>query len=190
MSAQQPSLVEEEQEPASAVSAELLYRDHFEMVYRQILRSGVLSADAEDLVQQVFVVAFRHLEHGSAPENPPAWLRGIALKVVSEHYRWRKVRRAKAWLLTGLGGAAPAESRTPEQEATRLELQRELAETFAGMSAKLRDALVLTEVERLSVREAADVVGVSENTMRSRRRLAIDSFRELWAARTRRSVHV
>jgi RNA polymerase sigma-70 factor (ECF subfamily) len=157
-----------------------LYDANFSNVYRLICRNGVMPAEAEDLCQKVFIVAHRKLPDARDLHNVPGWLYGIALRVVSEHYRWQRVRRAKAWLLPEAPGTAPSELASPEQLASRDNMQSKINLILSGMSAKLRDVLVLLEIEDLRPQEAAEVLGIPVNTVRSRRRLAQEDFRRRW----------
>jgi RNA polymerase sigma-70 factor, ECF subfamily len=182
------SILEEEAAPESGIGSALgtLYRAHFDMVFHQILRSGVPTADAEDLAQQVFLVAHKHLKDGTVIDNPGGWLRGVALRVVADHFRWRKVRRLKEWILPGLPGAEPQRARDPEADTASAQAQAMISEVLAEMSSKLRDTFVLLEVEQVDLETAAAILGCPANTVRSRRRLAQEAFRRAYLARTER----
>ena len=158
----------------------LLFEEHFDDCYKLVRRNGVLEADAEELVQKVFIVAHRRLAEGLEVENVGGWLRSIVLHVVSEHYRWLRVRRLKRWMLSDAPGAIPSGARNPETDTVGLQLQQRIHSVMGGMSGKLREALVLTEIEGLAPQEAAEVLGIPVNTVRSRRRLATEEFRRLW----------
>ncbi|HEY3499072.1 MAG TPA: sigma factor-like helix-turn-helix DNA-binding protein, partial [Polyangiaceae bacterium] len=56
------------------------------------------------------------------------------------------------------------------------------------MSAKLRDALVLVELEEQTPREAAAILGIPLNTLRSRLLLARRQFEQLFARAAARKV--
>lgn len=157
-----------------------LFDEHFEDCYRLVRRSGILEADAEELAQKAFLVAHRRLAEGLEIENVGGWLRCIVLHVVHEHYRWRRVRRLKSWMLGSAPGAAPATTIDPEDDTARRQLQQRIHSVMGGLSNKLREALVLTEIEGLRPQEAAEVLGIPVNTVRSRRRLATEEFRRLW----------
>ncbi len=167
--------------PSSVAQDELdwneFYPRQFDRIYRLILRSGVPTLDAEDLVQQTFLVAHRRMNQGIEIENPGAWVRAVALKVVADYYRWRKVRRLKTWLLPYLPGVVPERSDDPEAEASNSQLQEQITTALAQLSPKLRDAFVLLEVEQLSLDEAALILNAPSNTLRSRRRLALEALR-------------
>lgn len=156
-----------------------LYDGHYARVYRLVCRYGVEPADVEDLVQRVFVIAFRRIGEVGDVRDPGAWLRGIGVRVVAQHRRWRKVREVKRWLVRDAGVVA-AEPMAPDRSAVA---QQELARVRAvldRMSGKLRDVLVLCDIEDCSPSEAAEALGIPVNTVRSRRRLARAKFQELW----------
>jgi DNA-directed RNA polymerase specialized sigma24 family protein len=52
------------------------------------------------------------------------------------------------------------------------------------MSPKLREVLVLSELEELDLTEVAMILDIPKNTVRSRRKLARDQFARLWCGRT------
>ena len=160
----------------------ILYDEQFEVIYRLVRRSGVLPAEAEDVAQRVFVRAHERLLEVEDVQSVRAWLRGIAVRVVSEHHRWRRIRRLKEWLLRA-SAEAVAPPPSPEQEAEAARVQAEIGAVLARMSAKLRAVLVLSDLEELGPTEVAEILAIPVNTVRSRRRLAREEFRRLWTGR-------
>jgi RNA polymerase sigma-70 factor, ECF subfamily len=162
-----------------------LYQDEFSRVYRLCCRFGVPGAEVEDVVQQVFLIAYRRIA-GEEVLNIRAWLRGIAVKVIAERRRWHRLRRIKAWLVESLyseGAQPPAP--TPAVAAEHAELHDEIAAALSGLSPKLREVLVLCDIEECSLAEVANAVGAPVNTVRSRRRLAREAFQREWERRQR-----
>ena len=157
-----------------------LYQQHFDEVMGFVLRFGIAAADAEDLVQRVFIVALRRCNVTQAIEQPSAWLRAVALHVVHEHFRWWRVRRAGSWLVEQTWAGRKEDAMSPEREALASESLQRVRCVLHRMSGKLRDAFVLLDIEGLSSREAAQLLGISHNTMRSRHHLARDEFKRLW----------
>lgn len=162
-----------------------LYAEHFERVYGLLGRYGVAPADVEDLVQQVFSVAFAHQSELVRIENPRAWLTAIAVRIAHEHYRRRRVRRLKAWVVEHSWAARATDEVTPEREALKTEASTRVRDVLERMSEKLRDALVLVELEELGTREAAEILAIPHNTLRSRQRLARAEFERLWRIQER-----
>jgi RNA polymerase sigma-70 factor (ECF subfamily) len=174
-----PALVLGSSRSAAALFS-ALYAEHFERVYRLVGRYGVAPADVEDLTQQVFGVVLARQDELTELANARAWLSAIAVRVVHEHYRWRKVRRLKAWLVEHTWAAHGVDDRTPERGALESETAKRVRAVLGGMSRKLRDALVLVELDELEPREAAEILGIPHNTLRSRQRLARAEFGRLW----------
>jgi len=175
----------------AAVSWRDVYDQHFDDIYRLICRSGVPAAEAPDLAQTVFLRAFQRsdrLRDPSAPGyNLRAWLYGIALRVVSEHRRWAKVRRLKAWLLESTTGAERQPATTPEDASSSRETQRKVGEVLGKMSTKLSEVLILRDIDERGLEETAQILGIPENTVRSRLRLAREKFEALYRAQEEQS---
>jgi RNA polymerase sigma-70 factor (ECF subfamily) len=166
-----------------------LYEAQFDALYRFVCRFGIPLAEVEDVTQAVFVRAHRRLVEAEEVRDLRAWLRGIAVRVVAEHLRWRRVRRVKEWLLRSTADAASVPPPTPEREVSAHQAQALCAEILAGMSVKLRSVLVLLEIEQCTLEETATILGLPINTVRSRKRLAREQFQRAWASRTGRPTH-
>ena len=157
-----------------------LWNHHYHRIYRLAARFGVEPAEIEDVVQRAFVIAYRRIREVDDVRDPLAWLRGITVRVVAQHRRWRGVRRAKRWLLQDSQAVAREPVITPEHSAIAAEDIAAVRRVLGKLSPKLRDALVLCDIEELRPAEAAEILGVSVNTVRSRRRLAKERFLRLW----------
>ncbi len=160
-----------------------LYEDHFDLVYRLACRFGVEHGEAEDIAQRVFVVVHRRRDEVAQVRSLAAWLRAITVRVVAEHRRWRRVRRLKQWLLHATVDAATPRVATPEGTVAQRQTQEEVRGVLDRMSPKLRDVLVLLDVEECGLDEAAAILRVPVNTVRSRKRLAREAFLKIWRRR-------
>jgi RNA polymerase sigma factor (sigma-70 family) len=167
----------------------VLYRAHFAGVSGFILRFGIDHHDAEDLAQRVFLIAFRQCAREESILHPEAYLRGIALRVIHEHFRWWRVRRAASWVVEHSWAGRVTDDFSPERNAATSESLQLVRQVLHQMSDKLRDTLVLLDVDDLSPREAADMLGVPLNTLRSRRALAREQFKRLWDSLQKRREH-
>jgi len=160
-----------------------LFDAHYDRVYRLVCRFGVAPMDVEDVVQRAFEIAYDRIREVDDVREAPAWLRGIVVRVVSHHRRWRRVREAKRWLLRdSCAGERPPVIGPDRVAAAAAELER-VREVLDSMSAKLRDVFVLCCVEQCTPREAAEALDIPLNTARSRRRLARKQFETLWTQR-------
>ena len=156
------------------------YLTHFDSVVRFVLRFGIESQDAEDLVQRVFVVALRQLESSQPLQQPEAWLRAVALNLIHEYFRWWRVRRAARWLTEQTWAGRARDATDPERDVLANESMRRVRDVLSRMSSKLRDALVLLDIDGMSPTEGAQLLGIPRNTMRSRHALARAEFKRLW----------
>jgi len=166
-----------------------IYANHFDSMYRMVYCLGVPAAEIEDLLQRVFLVAHQRMQEIPEIRNVPAWLRGIAVHVVHEHRRYWRIRRAKDWLLrstTELDRERPA---SPEAMVGSSESRELVNAVLRQLSPKLRDVLVLLDLEECQPQEAAEVLGIPVNTVRSRRRLAREEFCRVWRKHVSKEDH-
>jgi len=138
---------------------------------------GVDPLDIEDVAQQVFFVAQRKAKEIPTIENPAAWLRAIAIRSAREYYRWRKVRRLGAKVAKVLHDFAYEPAPTPERELSGAKVTALVRECLEDLSPKLREILVLCEFEQYEPGQAALILGIPVNTVRSRRALARQELR-------------
>lgn len=140
-----------------------VYRLHGAAVHRLCLRILGRATEAEDATQEVFV---RLLERASTFEGRSA-LRTWIHRLTVNHclHRLEKERRRDAEALpTDLLSGDPS----PVEAAERGESRERLATLLARLPIDLRVALVLREIEQLSVREIAETLGIPEGTVLSR----------------------
>lgn len=158
-----------------------LYDAHVDRIYRLAFKFGVREAEVEDVTQRIFVIAHERLGELDHVDDVGAWLRGVGVRVIAAHHRWWRVRAVKRWLVNDT--MTPEQGRGPEQDASARQTQLRVAEVLERMSPKLREALVLLEMEECSPSEVAALTGTPVNTVRSRARLAREQFEKLWRER-------
>jgi RNA polymerase sigma-70 factor (ECF subfamily) len=164
------------------VPFETVYDAHFPFVWRSVLRLGVPPAQADDVVQEVFVVAYRRLADFEGRSSLKTWLYGIALRVVRAHRaRWR---RAGATQVFDAEQVRAPDAARPDERAQNAEAARLVAALLDGLDDDQREVFVLAELDELSAPEIAEILGVKLNTVYSRLRLARAAFGEA-AARHR-----
>jgi RNA polymerase sigma-70 factor, ECF subfamily len=122
-------------------------------------------ADAQDVLQDSFLRAFRHFR-GFSGESPRAWLLSIVRNV--SFTLWRKQQRTEPDERETVLEAEPDPG--PSPEARLLEAcDAELVQQALGQLPTLhREVLVLREMEECSYREIACVLGVPIGTVMSR----------------------
>jgi RNA polymerase sigma-70 factor, ECF subfamily len=143
---------------------ESLYGQHADAVHRYALRR-MHPREAEDIVAEVFLTAWRRLE--DVPAHPRGWLLGVARRVASNTRRGCDRRAA-------LRARLEAEN---EWTAAQPQGEIRLTEALLTLSELDREALTMIAWDGLSHREAAQALGVKEGTFavrlyRAKRRLA------------------
>jgi RNA polymerase sigma-70 factor, ECF subfamily len=143
-----------------------LYAAHRDDVWRYFRRRA--PADHEDLVTEVFLVAWRRRE--DVPREPLPWLYGVARKVLANHRRAGDRREA----LTERA-AAHAMTAAPDL-AEAAGLRTDLARALAALPDHDRELVLLVAWEGLTLAEAATALGCRRGAAavrlhRARRRL-------------------
>jgi RNA polymerase sigma-70 factor (ECF subfamily) len=144
---------------------EALYAAHAGAVRAYAMRRGPV-ADADDVVAEVFLIAWRRLQ--DVPADARGWLLAVAQRVQSNARRGSSRREALR---------ARLERERPSTVGAAPLVERGLLEALLGLRESDREALLLIAWEDLSNRDAALALGISENTFgvrlhRARRRLA------------------
>jgi RNA polymerase sigma-70 factor (ECF subfamily) len=153
------------------VAFRTMYDAHVDFVWRNLRRLGVADADAEDRTQEVFVVAHRRFaEFVDRGHGPRAWLFQIVLRVASDARRHH--RRHPEVPDGGLAmDRVSIEAQQTDAIARREALSR-LDTALASIDLARRAVLVLHEIEEMTAREIAQVLGIPLNTVYSRLRVA------------------
>jgi RNA polymerase sigma-70 factor, ECF subfamily len=148
--------------------------DHYHLpVYRYIVSRVHRPADAEDLTQLVFVKALEALPRYESRGVPfGGWLFRLARNTVIDHVRTRHDHADLDAAETHIGSAAGPD----EVTVARLELD-EVADALASLTDEQRDAIALRFFAGLSAREAAEVMGKQEGTVRGLQFRAIAALR-------------
>lgn len=125
-------------------------------------------AAAEDLTQEAFVSAFRHLHaYDASRATFPAWLHGIVRNASRNFLRHRKSRPSGPVEPADLP-EAPCPRLGPDETLGVREQMGALDAALASLPAEWRRAFTLTEIEGIPYAEAAVMEGVPVGTIRSR----------------------
>ncbi len=143
---------------------EALYAAHAPSVRAYAMRRGA-TADADDVVAEVFLIAWRRL--GEVPSDARCWLLAVARRVQSNAYRGLARQQALR---------ARLEHERPLDASAASPDERRLLDALLRLEESDREALLLIAWEGLSHRQAARVLGVREGTFgvrlhRAKRRL-------------------
>jgi RNA polymerase sigma-70 factor (ECF subfamily) len=129
---------------------------------------GVLEEGLLDAAQDVLVVALRRLDNFEGRSTLKTWIYGICIRVAQEHRRKRKNGREI------LVGVLPEVTAPPGQESAveKAEWRRALGAVLDTISDEQREAFVLFEIQRLSMKEVAEVLGCALPTAYFRHKAA------------------
>lgn len=161
---------------APVVAFDELYRSGVQRVWRVVSRLGVASAELEDAVQDVFIIAHRKLSQLRADVPPELWLTGIAVKVAHD-YRRRVQRKPTEPLAPAVKVADVATA--PDEVAVQRDALAFALRILEALEPEQREVFVLAEFEQMTAPEIATATGAPINTVYSRLRLARGRFNEL-----------
>lgn len=139
--------------------ASTLYRVAF-----SVLRNA---ADAEDAVQEAFLRVLRHKATLGEVRDHRVWLIRIVWNIVLDRKRRAKTR-PETEDVNDLARVLPATGLSAEERAAAAEHHAMMLRLVDGLPAKEREVLVLSAFEELSSVEIAEVLGVTESSVRSR----------------------
>ena len=145
---------------------------YYEQVYWFMRRLGHSRQAGEDLTQETFLQAWQHVGQLRTGKALQGWLYRIALNVSKVHWR-----RHKEAVSVGRVEAPDTTEMDCDKVAHYEELER-LQRAVLELSVKLRQAVVLHYLQRLSIAEAAEAAGVSAGTFKSRLHRALAALRK------------
>jgi RNA polymerase sigma-70 factor (ECF subfamily) len=147
---------------------EILMRRHNQTVYRAIRSILRDEAEAEDAMQQTYLSAYLNLGQFGGASRFSTWLVRIAINEALD-------RRRKQLRLVQQEGSTVAEPPDqadlhagPEDQAAVKELGRWLARAIDELPELYRTTVMLREVEGMSTLEVAEVLGVTEEVVKTR----------------------
>lgn len=167
------SLVRRIQAGAAAAFDELLAR-YRKPVLNFVYRLLGDAAEAEDVAQDTFVRAYRHIHDYRPQVKVSTWLFAIARNAALDRLRYRQRHPTES--LAGVVAASLA--RGPAAEAQANELGTQIAAAVATLPADQRTAIVLAEYHGLSYAEIAAIMDCSVKSVESRLYRAKATLRE------------
>jgi RNA polymerase sigma-70 factor (ECF subfamily) len=146
-----------------------LYDAHFAFTWRNLRRLGVRDADIPDAVQDVFIVVHRKLAEFEGRSKITTWLFAICLRVAAD--RRKASRHATREEPYCDQTHAQSSTANPHETAQLIE------QLLGGLPMEQRIVFVMFELEGFSGDEIAEALVIPVGTVRSRLRLARDTFR-------------
>ena len=135
-------------------------------------------ADAEDLVQETFLQAFRAWDQLASPDNPRPWLYAIARRACQRMRRRRAGEPDRLEPLDTLEGLLPRPAATvpdlgaladgPHADRLRAEAREIVERAVAELPERFRMPLVLADIAELGTADIARALGLEEATVKTR----------------------
>ena len=150
---------------------------HLPALYRTARRLTMNSEEAQDLVQETFLRAYRSFDHYQPGTNCRAWLFRILTNLQINRYQKQRRRPGQLSLDDTEEFYLYQQSSQPEQYQDGADPQRVFLESMvdeevkgavAALPADFRIAVILSDIEGFSYQEIADIMDTPVGTVRSR----------------------
>ena len=170
--------------PSPPQELELLFKEHYDHVFRAAYRVTGSPVDAEDVLQTVFLRLARRKEKLDLSPSPGSYLHRAAVNASLDLLRSRTRSRSVSLEEVepfSLEGSEP----NPEAQYVDRELQNQIRRSIATLGPKAAEIIVLKYFEGHSNLEIAEMLGTSQMVIgvllhraRTRLRKQITTFRE------------
>ncbi|KAF0121932.1 MAG: RNA polymerase sigma-70 factor ECF subfamily [Xanthobacteraceae bacterium] len=152
-----------------------LYARHNVRVFRFILRFIKDEGQAEDLIGEVFLDVWRQADRFEGRSSVSTWILGMArFKALSS---LRKTTEAE--LDEEQAAAIADEADTPETVSQKLDKAKAIRRCIDQLSPEHREIVDLVYYQEKSISEVAEIVGIPENTVKTRMFYARKRLQEL-----------
>jgi len=143
---------------------EALYRQHATRLYNLASRMTGARGEADDLLQDIFLLAYRKIASFRGESSLGTWLYRLAMNHCLDVLRNRQTRMGQQTDSLDAPEAAPVASPVPVLSAvSRIDLER----AIAALPPACRAAFLLHDVEGFGHQEVGTMLGVSEGTSKS-----------------------
>ena len=160
------------------LAMQVLFARHHVRVYRFVLRVVRDETKAEDLISEVFLDVWRQADRFEGRSAVSTWLLAIARFKALSALR----RRPDEELDEETAGAIEDPSDDPEVALDKKDKGAMIRKCLTGLSAEHREIIDLVYYHEKSVEEVAEIVGIPENTVKTRMFYARKKLAELLKA--------
>lgn len=162
-------------------SFERLVALHQEGIFRMAYARMQNWQDAQDVVQDVFLSAYRNLRSLRAPELFRAWLYRIALNRVRDFMRRRRFMDFLGLSRTEVPDDYPDSGPDGFDRAASRQFWAKVNDFLAALPALQREVFRLRFIDRLGIQEIAVALGRNESTVKTHLYRALDKFKAVGA---------
>lgn len=157
---------------------ERLANRHKDAVYRQMLRMCGNHEDAEDVLAESLLRAYRAVEHLQTEDAFQAWLAQIGRRVCGRLRRRESARPLLAIADLGPGWEPAAQAPSPEELALDAETKRCVQGALDSLPTLYREVYQRRDIEGLTAEEVASQLGLTIPAVKSRLHRARAMVRE------------
>jgi RNA polymerase sigma-70 factor (ECF subfamily) len=160
------------------LAMQVLFARHHVRVFRFVVRLVKNESTAEDLISDVFLDVWRQAGRFEGRSAVSTWLLSIARFKALSALR----RRSDEVLDDDAAGAIEDPSDDPEIALEKKDKSALIRKCLSGLSAEHREVVDLVYYHEKSVEEVAEIVGIPENTVKTRMFYARKKLAELLKA--------
>lgn len=156
----------------------LLVERHTRAIYRAAYRIVANAADADDVVQETFLRAYRAIDRYDARASFTTWIHRIAINCSLDLIDSRKRRDARHSGDDEDLSAIASTAASPDRVVHSLEMQRAVASAMERLSGNERTAFVLRHFEGMPLEEIGQILGTQINATKNTVFRAVKKLRE------------
>lgn len=154
-------------------AAEELVDLYYQQIYVYMRQLGHNHQVSEDLTQETFLQAWHHIGQLHDRKALKGWLYRIAGN--ASRLYWRRHKETKAISIEGFD--VPVSSRDDCNNAEDNEQLERLENAIARLPMKMKQAVILHYLQKLTIAEAAEAAGIRKGTLKSRLSRALEVLR-------------
>jgi RNA polymerase sigma-70 factor (ECF subfamily) len=150
---------------AEGPDLEAIYRTHSHAVAHWAARLAGPALDAEDIVQEVFLIAYQKLAKFRGDSSLATWLFAITERVIWHRRRKERWRRWLGGSAEEITASLAARDPNPHEVLQSKQSTQLFYRALDGVAERYRAPLILFELDELSGQEIADLKGVRVETV-------------------------
>ena len=154
--------------PVAPPPVESMYQVHAHQVARWAERLAGPGLDVEDIVHEVFVIAYARVHKFRGDSSLATWLFGITDLVVRHRRRKERWRRWLSGSANETAGHLASDGPDPLRVAESHQAAATVYRVLDRLSERDRQILILCEIEELSSEDASQLLGIRQGNVRLR----------------------
>ncbi len=157
-----------------------LYENYYEMIYRLAYRYVKSQQDAEDIMQETFIKAFKAIDKFDfrISTNFSAWIYQIGIHCSIDYLRKRKKRKAdQTDSFSDIYSEPEAQDVSPEKSVIANQTISQVKNALSLLSPKQRIMFDLRHLQHLAIKEISDQLQCSQSTVKKQLQRAVSKLR-------------